>query len=110
MLHSTSALARPKSASSKTTSLFDSANLMARFTAMLLLPTPPLPLVMAITLARGRARTIDRNDSAWSNSAVMDSYLPWLAPYRQESFGRVFARGLPRYRWEHPGRLSDMTI
>ncbi len=56
-LHRTSALARPRSASSRTTDFPAEASLIARFTEMLLFPTPPLPLVTAMTVALRRPLT-----------------------------------------------------
>ena len=47
---------------------------MARFTATLLLPTPPFPLVTAMTFAPAACPIIVRNCWAWSNKTVMFSF------------------------------------
>src|SRR3954469_6974016 len=72
MLHRTSALARPRSASRRTTDLPAEASWTARLTATLDLPTPPLPEVTAITEARGRWRTRERRLEAWSRRVMRD--------------------------------------
>src|SRR3954464_3330018 len=76
MLHSTSALARPRSASRRTTDLPAEASWTARLTATLDLPTPPLPEVTAITEARGRWRTRERRLEAWSRRVMRDLRRP----------------------------------
>src|SRR3954467_12585314 len=84
-LHKTSALASPRSASRRITFFLAADRRMARLTATLLLPTPPLLLVIAITLAVGtlaaavmagcgarfRCRTRVRSCEAWSIMAVI---------------------------------------
>ena len=79
-LHNTSALASPRSASSRTTDLPAADRLMARLTARLLLPTPPLPLVIATTVARRVlarvCRTNDLKCEAWSTNMFMAIFLP----------------------------------
>src|SRR3569832_2716584 len=93
---STSTLARPKSASSNVTLFPDCASAIARFTEVLVLPSPPLPHVTAMTLT-GRGRTLCRRPSAWSGLNLVS--IAWRPPVRrQDHLVFVHRTSLPHER------------